>query len=110
MAVPCWQRLLTDSYDGIVNGVYPVRCYHQALGHIPTVVAIYSSTRDEIERALLRRLGGGGVPVPVVTPPHGGGGGGLPLPFLVLGALALSLALIGVAEQVRRRLRRGPGR
>ena len=107
MAVPCWQRLLTDSYDGAVNHVYPVSCFHQALEHVPLTLSIYGSTREVILRGLDRQLAGKS-PVPVVTPRHVSAGFSAPVPLLVLAALALVLVAVGVGEQVRRRLRRRP--
>jgi hypothetical protein len=51
-AVPCWKLLLNDWYGGRINHVYPVRCYRDALRHLPTDVATYSSAYDDILRAL----------------------------------------------------------
>jgi hypothetical protein len=88
VAAPCWQTLLSDSYDGRVDASYPAACFHQAIAHIPPVVAIYSGTRDELVRALQRQLEGKGPGVPVVAR---AAGGGVPVPFLVLGTVALVL-------------------
>ena len=55
-AVPCWKALLNDWYDGTINNVYPIPCYHQAIQHLPLDVSVYSSARDDIERALQRAL------------------------------------------------------
>ena len=82
MAAPCWQRLLSDSYDGRVDASYPAACFHQAIAHIPPVVAIYSGTRDELLRALERQLAGKGPGAPVVAR---AAGGGVPVPLMVLG-------------------------
>ena len=51
-APPCWKLLLNDWYDGTINKTYPIPCYHQAIAHLPTDVQVYSSARDDIERAL----------------------------------------------------------
>jgi cobalamin biosynthesis Mg chelatase CobN len=51
-ATPCWKLLLNDWYDGTINNVYPIPCYHQAINHLPTDVQVYSSARDDILRAL----------------------------------------------------------
>ena len=51
-ATPCWKLLLNDWYDGTINNVYPIPCYHQAVNHLPTDVQVYSSARDDILRAL----------------------------------------------------------
>ena len=49
---PCWQVLLNDWYDGRIDHVYPIPCYREAINHLPTDVAVYSSARDDISRAL----------------------------------------------------------
>jgi cobalamin biosynthesis Mg chelatase CobN len=51
-ATPCWKRLLNDWYDGHIDKVYPIPCYHQAISHLPNDVQVYSSARDDIQRAL----------------------------------------------------------
>lgn len=51
-ASPCWKQLLNDWYDGRIDKIYAVHCYEEALGHLPTDVQIYSSARDDIQRAL----------------------------------------------------------
>jgi hypothetical protein len=51
-ATPCWKLLLNDWYDGTINNLYPIPCYHQAVNHLPTDVQVYSSARDDILRAL----------------------------------------------------------
>lgn len=55
-ATPCWKLLLNDWYDGTINNVYPIPCYHQAIGHLPTDVQVYSSARDDILRALQQAI------------------------------------------------------
>jgi hypothetical protein len=55
-AAPCWKRLLNDWYDGHIDQVYPIPCYHQAISHLPTDVQVYSSARDDIQRALQRAI------------------------------------------------------
>lgn len=101
MAAPCWQTLLSDSYDGHVDARYPPSCFHQAIAHIPPVVEVYTSTRDELVRALRLQLTGPG-PVPRVV--ARAAGGGVPLPLLALGALSLLLLLAGLVPVVRRLL------
>src|SRR5215472_9798467 len=51
-AIPCWKVLLNDWYDGRIDHVYPVRCYRDALKHLPTDVSTYSRAHDDILRAL----------------------------------------------------------
>ena len=100
MAAPCWQRLLSDSYDGRVDASYPVACFHQAIAHIPPVVAIYSGTRDELVRALQRQLVGKGAGAPVVAR---AAGGAVPVPLMVLGAVALLLLAASLGGTAWRR-------
>jgi hypothetical protein len=107
VAAPCWQKLLSDSYDGHVDARYPASCFHQAIAHIPPVVEVYTSTRDELARALRLQLTGHG-PVPRVV--ARAAGGGVPLPLLALGSLAVLLILAGLVPAVRRRLQTLRGR
>jgi hypothetical protein len=55
-AAPCWKLLLNDWYDGTINNIYPIPCYHQAVNHLPTDVQVYSSARDDILRALQQAI------------------------------------------------------
>jgi cobalamin biosynthesis Mg chelatase CobN len=68
-AAPCWKRLLNDWYDGHIDKVYPIACYHQAIAHLPTDVQVYSSARDDIQRALQRAIAGSkATPTKTTTP------------------------------------------
>jgi hypothetical protein len=65
--VPCWKQVISDWYDGRIDNVYPLHCYHEAIAHLPEDVQTYSSAKDEINRALMAALrhdrdgyGGGG--------------------------------------------------
>jgi hypothetical protein len=49
----CWKTLLTDEWDGRIDGTYPVRCYDQALKHLPEDVLVYGQAKNDLERALL---------------------------------------------------------
>jgi cobalamin biosynthesis Mg chelatase CobN len=51
-ASPCWKKLMNDWYSPPINNTYPLPCYHQALDHLPTDVQVYSSAREDIQRAL----------------------------------------------------------
>jgi hypothetical protein len=138
-ATPCWKALLNDWYDGRIDQTYPSRCYTQAIAHLPSDVQTYSSAREDILRALqsakARTRKAGHVPgpntlvPPALIPPAPGGGSNrqkglanvadklnpgsassLPVPLLVLGALALLLVAAGGAGLVIKRLRaRRPG-
>ena len=103
---PCWKTLLVDSYDGRIDHVYPIPCYRQAVGHLPLTLQLYSSERDDILRALQRRIG----PRPIIIGPQphyasGGGGISLPIPLLVLGSVGVLLVLAGVSRVVWRRFK-----
>jgi hypothetical protein len=77
---PCWTKLLNDWYDGRIDNTYPVQCYRDALKHLPDDVAVYSSARTDIQRALanaVRKNGtqtGGNVPPSTTTPTTTSGG------------------------------------
>jgi len=81
---PCWKRLINDWYDGRIDNVYPVKCYREAIKHLPEDVESYSDAREDIQRALLSaiRASGGDLgpedPVPAQTRPTSQGGGGDP--------------------------------
>jgi hypothetical protein len=69
-ATPCWQALLNDWYDGQINHVYPIPCYRDAINHLPTDVSVYSSARDDINRALqlaIARQKNPSAPAPTIT-------------------------------------------
>ncbi len=98
--------MLIDSYDGRIDHVYPIPCYHQAVAHLPIVLQLYSSERDDIMRALQRAVTGKGTGPPIIEPLHApSGGGSLPIPLLVLGSIAVLLVVAGVAGTVWRRFR-----
>ena len=130
--VPCWKRLMNDWDDGTINNVYPPACYLAAIKNMPTELKIYSSAREDIERALQARLAGKPIP-PESSPPQSttttGGGGttttpskphktgirlflakltpgdpqAFPLPLLILGALAILLVAAGVVGMLWQR-------
>ena len=51
-ATPCWKKLLNDWYDGRIDNVYPIHCYQDTLKHLPEDISVYSSAREDIQRAL----------------------------------------------------------
>jgi hypothetical protein len=131
-ATPCWKTLLNDWYDGRIDRTYPKHCYTQALHHLPADVSTYSSARDDITRALqsaVAKSGGklgpnalvpaekptGTTPTsttPTTTGPNDniadklnpGSATSLPLPLVVLGALALLLVAAGAAGLIAKRV------
>src|SRR5213593_1151403 len=70
----CWQKLLNDWFDGSIKGTYSVRCYHEAINHLPEDVRDYSQARDDLNRALLAAIAtiGGGPPNGDTMVPPGG--------------------------------------
>ena len=127
---PCWKTLLTDEWDGRIDGTYSVRCYEQALNHLPEDVLVYGQAKNDLERALLnavamnghRPLGGG-----TLVPGEGNAGThsrrgvvqrllaslgpasptSAPLPLLVLAGISLLLvAAAGVSVAARWRYAR----
>jgi hypothetical protein len=79
-ATPCWKTLLTDWYDGRIDGIYEIHCYRDTLKHIPTDVLTYGSARDDIQQALQQRIlemrNGHTSTTTTTTTPGGGAGGG----------------------------------
>jgi hypothetical protein len=55
-AVPCWQAVINDWYDGQIDHKYSPACYTAALHHLPRDVTDYSSAREDIKRALLASI------------------------------------------------------
>jgi hypothetical protein len=77
-AVPCWQAVINDWYDGKIDQKYSPACYTAALQHLPRDVTDYSSAREDIKRALsaaIRQGPGGGKPTGTSTPPKSNGSG-----------------------------------
>jgi len=159
-ATPCRDRIYNDWYrDGKIASSYPLACYRDALKHVPSDAAIYSSLQDDIRSALeaaIARSHGKKVPTEVghglptsdasdvmsttivktpkrsqtsvktrtkvstaptdVSPPKplvaapsapvSSSSSGLPVPILVLGAIALLLAAVGAAGAGIRHFRR----
>jgi hypothetical protein len=55
-ATPCGDRVVADWIDGRIDGVYPLRCYDEAVDGLPEDVRVYSSAVDDISRALQARV------------------------------------------------------
>ena len=103
----CWRDVVNDWLHNQPNvvGSYPIPCYTQAIQHLNALPDIkgYSSAPDDIQRALLaaihqERGGGlsGGLGVHDAT--------SIPLPLIVLGALAVLLALAALFTWLARRI------
>jgi hypothetical protein len=133
-APPCWKLVINDWYDGRIDNVYPVRCYREAINHLPEDVETYSSAKDEINRAMLAAIrhdrdGTGGVPTagaegstasgsqgPSGGQPEGGilsrlldaigpsNAESVPLPLLILGGIAVLLLAMAGGSFVAKRI------
>jgi hypothetical protein len=121
-STPCWKLLINDWYDGRIDKIYKVSCYREALNHVPGDLNDYSSLRDDINRALQAAVLGH------KAPPNQGGPKGpvsnvfksvgpksadsVPMPIIVLAAIAGFLLLIGGAGFIARKMqtRRTPMR
>jgi hypothetical protein len=131
---PCWKQVINDWYDGRIDNIYPAHCYQEAIAHLPEDVQTYSSAKDEINRALFASLrhdrdGFGGAPGGGSLGPSDGGLSGpsdgdapggilarlleslgpsnaesVPLPLLVLAAIALLLLAAAGGSFVARRI------
>lgn len=51
-AAPCWSVLINDWVDGRIDRTYPIKCYQEAIRHLPPDVEIYSSAEDDFRRAM----------------------------------------------------------
>jgi hypothetical protein len=121
----CRDRIYADwRQDGKVASTYPLSCYRDALRHIPNGDSVYTSLADDIraafQAAVARSHGkqvaaqvghGSKQPDPnatmmderthplasatIAAAPASDSGGGVPIPLIVLGALALALLIAG---------------
>lgn len=74
---PCWKTLLNDWYDGRIDNVYPIPCYQDTIKHLPTDIRVYSSAREDIQRALQLAIAhekNPKAPLPTITAAGSGAG------------------------------------
>jgi hypothetical protein len=95
-APSCGSRVLADWKDGRLDNTYPVKCYRQALAHLPEDVQVYSSAQADITRALQARLAAS----PKVATTHHSSAGVSPLLVVAITAAVL-VAAGSVAAAVR---------
>jgi len=123
----CWRVVIQQWYDGQIATGFPIACYQQAIAHLPSDVEAYSSAADDIRHAEAKALSdrkrgikptgcvsvGGGPSSTTPGRPKGGGIAGLgspshadavPLPLIILAAVAGLLLVAGAAGFVARRL------
>jgi hypothetical protein len=121
-ALMCWQRVLNAWSFGDLGANYPLRCYRQAVKHLPADVRGYSTAQDDIQRALIRAISDhakkrttastrrSSAPHSLAAAAQAGGGSSrtmLPLPLLILAGWFVAVVS---AVLLRRRRRRAPGR
>jgi hypothetical protein len=132
-AKPCWERVIDDWVDNDrIDGVYSTSCLQEALKHLPEDVRAYSNFEDQVRQKrqdVIRTpqgRGGGGdghtgrMPIREVEPSTGPRDEGpiqsvlgadttdassIPLPLIILAALALILMAAGASGLVARKLK-----
>jgi hypothetical protein len=132
-AKPCWRVILDDWTDNTrLDGTYSIECYNEALANIPGDLKDYTDAYDQIANARQdalrgdddRRLSGPAAAGSDNDPGDSDGGligdllgigsgdsGSIPLPLIILGALAGLLMAAGGAGLLARKLqarRAGP--
>lgn len=113
--VRCEEKVLADwSDNGRVDGVYPLRCYEEALAKMPTDLRDYTNASDVIQRALTRAVSSAGkrglgsdLAVGSATDVGSGTTRTLPLPLIALLAVSVVILAAGVLGHLTRR-RRAP--
>ena len=124
---PCWKQIIDDWVnDGVIEGVYPLHCYGEAIKHVPNDLAQYTGIIDDITAARQRAArtrttqghnGGGSTSEPTSNDPTGGvynqaidklgptNSDSLPLPLLILAGLALVMLAAGAVGLASRHLK-----
>jgi hypothetical protein len=73
-APSCARQVIDDWYDdGRVDRTYPLHCYDDAIEALPADVRIYSSAKEDIQRALQARMRSEPAPAATTDPSPGGG-------------------------------------
>lgn len=123
----CWKQIIDDWVnDGIIQGVYPLHCYGEAIKHVPNDLQQYTGITDDITAARqrasrLRTLSGNPQPEPPAqaspNDPDNGvynsaidklgptNSDSLPLPLLILAGLALIMVAAGAVGLASRHLK-----
>lgn len=123
---PCWKQIIDDWVDdGIIQGVYPLHCYSDAIKHVPNDLQQYTGIVDDITAA--RQRGARTVQSHTPTQPAAPAGNpndpdkgmwnsaidslgptnsdSLPLPLLILAGLAVVMVTAGAVGLATRHLR-----
>ena len=122
----CWKQIIDDWVnDGVIEGVYPLHCYGDAINHVPNDLAQYTGIIDDItaarQQAARTRTTQAHNPQsssePTSNDPNGGvynqaidklgptNSDSLPLPLLILAGLALVMLATGAVGLASRHLK-----
>jgi hypothetical protein len=123
---PCWKQIQDDWVDdGIIQGVYPLHCYGEAIKHVPNDLQQYTGIIDDITAARqrasrVRVLSVTHTQPPAEASPHDPDSSvynsaidklgptnsdSIPLPLLILAGLALAMVAAGAAGLASRHLK-----
>jgi hypothetical protein len=123
----CWKQIIDDWVDdGVIQNVYPLHCYGEAIKHVPNDLQQYTGIVDDINAARQRasRVRTLAVthqrPAPADVSPHDPDSSvynsaidrlgptnsdSMPLPLLILASLALIMVAAGAVGLATRHLR-----
>src|SRR5262245_55176160 len=123
----CWKQIQDDWVDdGIIQGVYPLHCYNEAIKHVPNDLQQYTGIIDDItaarQQASRVRTLSSTKPRPPAPPAHPNdpdegmyssamdklgptNSDSVPLPLLILAGLAAVMVLAGAAGLATRHVR-----
>lgn len=126
---PCWREIQDEWVDNRkISTNYPLRCYREAIAHVPEDLLVYTDIEQDIlaarQLASRQRSLTGAQPRPPSTGETQGdpdqslfaegfdklgpkNADSMPLPILILGGLSLLLIAAGAAGLVTRRVRAG---
>jgi len=123
----CWKQIIDDWVDdGIIEGVYPLHCYGEAIRHVPNDLQQYTGIVDDInaarQRASRSRVLFGTNPPPAQAEANPNdpdssvynsaidklgptNSDSMPLPLLILAGLALIMVAAGAVGLASRHLK-----
>src|SRR5688500_8941736 len=123
---PCWRQIQDEWVDNRkISTNYPLRCYREAIAHVPEDLLVYTDIEQDIlaarQLAARQRSLTGAQPRPSTGETQRDpdqslfaqgfdklgpkNADSMPLPILILGALSLLLIAAGAAGLIARRLR-----
>lgn len=112
--IRCEEKVLGDwSDNGRIDGIYPLRCYQEALAKMPTDLRDYTNATDVIHRALTRAVSSAaerasGTRVAAGVSPQVSGvdrAKAFPLPLVLLVAVSVAVLSAGALGHLARRRR-----